>query len=210
MVGAAGRLDTRGWTGRAAHPSETVDAATNAVRWAVPPGVQDRDEAAARVAQWLEHYRAHGIRAVAYGAVILDARAALRGWQGRIELPAHLGPRREPRSNECSTATHCSLRGSTAAWLDAVLTLPAGHRLDWTLGAQKGEWQLRRTQLSVEGGLGIAVELDRATARLLAQLDGRRTLRELLDADPGAGADALLERLARLLRAGLIGVRASP
>jgi hypothetical protein len=100
--------------------------------------------------------------------------------------------------------------GSTGALLDALLTLPAGHRLDWTLAARNGEWQLRRTQLSVEAGLGIAVELDRATARLLARLDGRRTLRELLDADSSTGTDALLERLAPLLRAGLIGVRATP
>jgi SAM-dependent methyltransferase len=187
---------------------ETVDAATNAVRWAAPPGVQDREEAAARVAQWLEHYRARGIRAVAYGAVILDARAALRGWQGRIELPGTPGPEAGAQIERMLDGHALLAGGSTAAWLDAVLTLPAGHRLDWTLGAQKGEWQLRRTQLSVEGGLGIAVELDRATARLLAQLDGRRTLRELFDADPSADTDALLERLARLLRAGLIGVKA--
>ena len=185
---------------------ETVDAAANAVRWAVPPGVRDRDEAAARVAQWLEHYRASGIRAIAYGAVILNAREALRGWQGRIELPATPGPEAGAQIERILDGHSLLAAGSNAALLDAALTLPAGHRLDWTLGARDGEWQLRRSQLTVEGGLGIAVELDRSTARVLARLDGHRAVGELLGADPGAGADAPLEQLARLLRAGLVGV----
>ena len=185
---------------------ETVDAGTNAVRWAVPPGVRDREEAAARVARWLEHYRANDIRAVAYGAVILDAREALRGWQGRIELAATPGPEAGAQIERILDGHSLLAAGSTATLPDAVLTLPAGHRLDWTLDARDGEWQLRRSQLSLHGGLGIAVELDRSAARVLARLDGRRTLRELLGADLGTGGDLPLEDLARLLRAGLIGV----
>jgi SAM-dependent methyltransferase len=178
---------------------ETVDPTDNAVRWAVPPGSTGPVAAAALVREWLEHYSANNIFAVAYGAVILHPSPALT----RVELAAPPGPEAPAHVERIIDGHTLLARGSPETMLDAVLELPSGHRLDWTLGAEDGSWQLRRSQLSIAGGLGLAVELDRPTAKVLAVLDGRHTLRELL---PEAPRDAPLDRLAELLRAGLIGV----
>jgi SAM-dependent methyltransferase len=178
---------------------ETVDATDNAVRWAVPPGSIGPAAAAALVREWLEHYSSNNIVAVAYGAVILHPSPALT----RVELAAPPGPEAPAHVERIIDGLKALARGSPETMLDAVLELPSGHRLDWTLGAEAGSWQLRRSQLSIAGGLGLAVELDRPTAQVLAALDGRHTLRELLADAP---RDAPLHRLAELLRAGLIGV----
>jgi hypothetical protein len=57
--------------------------------------------------------------------------------------------------------------------------------------------------LSVDGGLDLGVEVDRDTARVVARLDGRHTLRAVLDVE---GSDGSLDGVSELLRAGLIAV----
>jgi SAM-dependent methyltransferase len=178
---------------------ETVDAPTNARRWAVPSGAISTTQAAALVDEWLEYYRRSGIDRIGYGAVILHPAPALT----RIELADTPGPEAAAHVERILDGHALLATGSNAGLLDAVLTVPEGLRLDWTLRAQDGGWQLRRSQLSIDRGLGIGIELDRDTARVVARLDGRRTLRELLD---GNVADAPLDHLAAVLRAGLIGV----
>jgi SAM-dependent methyltransferase len=178
---------------------ETVDAPTNARRWAVPSGAISPTRAASLVDEWLEYYRQTGIERIGYGAVILHPAPALT----RIELAGTPGPEAAAHVERILDGQALLATGSNTRLLDAVLTVPEGLRLDWTLRAQDGGWQLRRSQLSIDRGLGIGIELDRDTARIVARLDGHRTLRELLD---GAVANAPLERLAEVLRVGLIGV----
>jgi hypothetical protein len=131
--------------------------------------------------------------------VILHPSPALT----RVELAAPPGPEAPAHVERIIDGLTLLARGSPETMLDAALELPSGHRLDWTLGAEAGSWQLRRSQLSIAGGLGLAVELDRPTGQVLAALDGRHTLCELLADAP---RDAPLDRLAELLRASLIGV----
>ena len=182
---------------------ETVAASDNAVRWAVPPGSISGATAASLVREWLEYYCSNEIVSIAYGAVILHPSPALT----RVELAATPGPDAPAHVERIIDGHRLLGRGSRETMLDAVLELAPRHRLDWTLGAEDGSWQLRRSQLSIGGGLGLGVELDRATAQVLAKLDGRHTLRELLVDAP---RDAPLDPLAELLRAGLIGVSATP
>ena len=178
---------------------ETVDAVDNAVRWAVPPGSISRVAATALVREWLEYYSSNKIVSIAYGAVIVHPTPALT----RVELAATPGPEAPAHVERIIDGHTLLAHGSTETLLDVVLELPPGHRLDWTLRAQDGSWQLRRSQLSIADGLGLGVEIDRSTAQVLAMLDGRHTLRELLGDAP---RDAPLDRLAELLRAGLIGI----
>jgi len=212
IVGPGEHWSTRpaGWTGAAGLGRlllhfETIDAAANAVRWAVPAGSAGREDAAALVSEWLAHYRATRTRAIAYGALVVRRGAAPQGWLARLELAATPGPEAGAQIERILDGHDLLADGSAAALLDTVLTLAPGHRLDWTLGAAAGSWEMRRSQLSLEGGLGIGLELDRPTARLVAQLDGRRTLRELLIA-ADSGQESPLEPLIELIRAGLIGV----
>jgi SAM-dependent methyltransferase len=178
---------------------ETVDAATNATRWAVPPGGVASTEADALVDEWLEYYGANAIERIAYGAVILHPTPALT----RVELGGTPGPDAAAHVERIIDGHALLAAGSEGPVLDAVLEAPPGLRLDWTLRVEDGAWQVRRSRLSVDGGLGLGVEVDRDTARVVARLDGRRTLRAVLD---GEASDASLDGLAELLRAGLIAV----
>jgi hypothetical protein len=62
-------------------------------------------------------------------------------------------------------------------------------RLEQSVVLRHGEWVLDAVTLTLQEGLGFRVALDRDTAALLAGLDGRRTLREVLD-EMAAGAGA--------------------
>jgi SAM-dependent methyltransferase len=210
IVGAGEAWSTRpaAWAeasgrGRVLLHLETVDAASNAVRWAVPRAGVGRAEATSLVREWIEHYRAEGIRTIAYGAVVLHPTPALT----LIELAGTPGPEAAAQIERIIDGHALLVGGAAASLLDAVLTLPAGHRLDWTLEASAGAWQLRRSQVSVDGGLGLGVDLDRAAAQILARLDGSHTVRELLRGD---AAGASLDRLGELVRAGLIGISHRP
>jgi SAM-dependent methyltransferase len=174
---------------------ETVAAETNATRWAVPPGAVSSAEADELVDEWLEYYRANAIERIAYGAVVLHPTPALT----RIELGGTPGPDACTHVERIVDGHALLAAGSSTGLLDAVLAAPDGLRLDWTLRVEDGAWGLRRSRLSVDGGLGLGVEVDRDTARVVAALDGRRPLRELL-------GDASFDGVSELLRAGLIAV----
>ncbi|HET6865573.1 MAG TPA: methyltransferase, partial [Solirubrobacteraceae bacterium] len=178
---------------------ETVDAAANATGWAVPPGAVSPAEADALVDEWLEYYRANAIERIAYGAVILHPTPALT----RIELGGTPGPEACAHVERIIEGHALLAAGSSTRLIDALLAPPPGLRLDWTLRVADGAWQMQRSRLSVDGGLGLGVEVDRDTARVVARLDGRRTLRAVLDAE---GTDASLDGVRELLRAGLIAV----
>lgn len=174
---------------------ETLDAETNATRWAVPPGAVSSAEADALVDEWIEYYRANAIERIAYGAVILHPTPALT----RIELGGSPGPDAAAHVERIIDGHALLADGASARLLDAVLAVPDGLRLDWTLRVEDGAWGLQRSRLSVDGGLGVGVEVDRDTARIVARFDGHRPLRELL-------GDASLDGVSELLRAGLIAV----
>jgi SAM-dependent methyltransferase len=161
---------------------ETVDAATNAAQWAVPPGAVSRTESAALVSEWLDYYRANAISRIAYGAVILHPTPGLT----LIELAGTPGPD-APAHVARIIDGQASLAGRpSSTLLDAVLTPPVS---------------------TVNSGLGIGIDLDHDTAQLLARLDGRRALREVLGTTGGDAPDgASLDRLADLVRFGLVGI----
>lgn len=180
---------------------ETLVATDNATRWAVPPGAVSSEEADALVDEWLEYYRANAIERIAYGAVILHPTPALT----RIELGGTPGPDACAHVERIIEGHALLASGSSTGLLDAVLSAPDRLRLDWTLRVADGAWQMQRSRLSVDGGLGLGVEVDRDTARAVARLDGRHPLRAVLDAE-----DASLDGVSELLRAGLIAVIGPP
>src|SRR5262249_47958971 len=85
------------------------------------------------------------------------------------------------------------LRDDTALLDDAFMLAPAA-RLEQRQGLERGEWTLAGVTLALDEGLCFDAKLGGGTAALLASLDGRRTLRAVVDelaARPEVNRDSL-------------------
>jgi methylase of polypeptide subunit release factors len=187
----------------------TEDPLTTAKSW----NEQDATDAAAYAAtldRWLAYYERLGIRAIAYGAVILRRRSGAANWVRTDPLPAG---RLSPASAHILRvfgAEDALASASDEAILASRLRVVPSAVLTRTRSFGDGA---ERIELSLDEGLGFQAEIDEHVVRVLARLEGR-TLREALaaaakdaglaDADRArfVGAGPHLAR--RLLATGLI------
>src|SRR5207247_6018976 len=131
---------------------------------------------------WLAYCERLGIEGIAYGAVILRRRSGGATWVRADELPAE---RLRPASDHILRVFDAGdyLAGLTVehAILGERLALAAGDRLEQRAVLENGSWVFAEVALRLEGGLGVTAALDPGTAELLASLDGRRTLAQVVD-----------------------------
>jgi methylase of polypeptide subunit release factors len=141
--------------------------------------------------RWLDYYRAQGIAAVAWGAIVLRKRSGGDNWVWA----------ESPPTDDMGAAGHHVLRvaanrdllkslGGPADLLDRVLVLAGDHRLDRFFHFEDGSGVIDRAQLRLDGGFAFELAIDLETVGVLSQLDGRRTLREALAAGGVAPEDA--------------------
>ena len=170
---------------------------TYAMLWNNLPG--RRPEATAKAAEpWLADYRARGIQAISTGAIVLRKRSG-RNWARfdelavapRGEASAHIERVFAAQDYLQSLRDEGELLAATLALAPRVLVVERRH----AGGA------LERARLTVEEGIPLAGRVPASVAPLLAALDGRRPLAEIVD--PAVRAEAL-PALRELVARGLL------
>jgi methylase of polypeptide subunit release factors len=159
----------------------TSDPVAHAAGWLRPLGESDPDLHTEALERWLAYLGDSGIDAVGYGAVVLHRRESERNWVRTDPLPLD---RLEPASDHTlrvfAAQDALEILGDEEL-LDRRLTLVDSHRLRQTLHAEEGRLTVEEQTIELTDGLCFAVGVDRHTASLLPRLDGRRSLREVLE-----------------------------
>ena len=170
---------------------------TYAMLWNALPG--QRPEATARAAEpWLVDYRARGIEAISTGAIVLRKRNG-RNWTRfdelavapRGEASAHIERVFAAQDYLHSLRDEGELLAATLAFAPGTLLIERRH----PGGA------LERARVTVEEGIPLPGRVPVSVAPVLAGLDGRRPLGEILE--PAARAEAL-PALRELVARGLL------
>jgi hypothetical protein len=175
-------LDGSGCDAFLLHTS-TDDAIETATVW--NRELLDRPEAYAEALdRWLAYYRELGIEHVGYACLVLRKRLDGRdGWLEAQQLPrAALRPAGRHVRKLFEMHDRLSAIDSDTVLLDRRLRV-----VDDAVVAQEtrfagGRWRSENLTLRLENGLPFSAELDPATARLIRELDGSRTLDEALTA----------------------------
>ena len=159
----------------------------------------DRPEAYAdALDRWLAYYRELGIEQLGYACLVLRKRraASATGWIEALRLPRsalrpagrHVWRLFETHDRLAELPDGRALLGRRPRVVDdAVVT----HETRFS----GGRWQQEAPTLRLETGLPFSAELDPPTARLFRELDGSRTLEDVLAAAVD-GDDARREGLA--------------
>jgi methylase of polypeptide subunit release factors len=174
---------------------ETDDPWTHAVRW---NGVHGRDAAqtSAAVERWLASYGALGADGVATGVVILRRRDA-RNWLRADDVP--LGYRGEAGEHVARVfAAQDFLYDLTEGeLLDAVLAPAPGVSLVERADTRDGGFRPEHARLVVERGVRLSGRFALEAAEIVAGLDGRRRVRDVLHNAHSVALDDVRELLAR-------------
>jgi len=163
------------------------------------------------VDRWLAYYEELGIDALAYGALTLRRREG-RNWAHAEEVAFdRLDPAGEHVERLLRTHTYLVGIDDGRDLLDGVFALAGRQRLDQTLRPQPGGFAVEGAWLALDDGLGFRAAVDGVAVELVARVDGRRTLREVvaevassLDVDPGEAEQAALPVVRRMLELGFL------
>jgi protein-L-isoaspartate O-methyltransferase len=163
--------------------------------------------------RWVDYDRRLGIERIAWGGVVLRRRAG-RNWAKAISPGAsRIGPASEHVERLLAAQDFLASLNAEKGLLDGVFALPDDHRFDQTFTLSGGEGVLERSALRLEGGLRTECQLDPFAVRIVALLDGRRPLREVIveaaaeapgGPEPDEFAVETLPTVTQLLELGLI------
>ena len=165
--------------------------------------------------RWLAYYRELGIERIGWGAIVLRKRSGARNWvsEQKVADVERLEPSSDHILRLVAARDFLERASSDETLLAAPLALADEHVLEEAVRLGPGGGPVRRPVLRLEGGLGSRIALDRPTLHVLARLDGRRPLRDVLEeagrAADGAGgrgfaAAAALPALRRLIELGFV------
>jgi methylase of polypeptide subunit release factors len=159
----------------------TDDPLTHAGNWLRHEIGHDPAAYAVALDNWTGYFERLGIEGIAAGAVILRRRAGAN-WVRTDRLS---GDRLRPASDHILRvfAAGDLLAGLTdeRGLLGERFSRARGSRLEQRVAFDDGQWAADRIELRLEDGLGFTATLDPATAALVAELDGTRTLGEAVD-----------------------------
>ena len=145
--------------------------------------------------RWTGYLERLGAEAVSWGAIILR-RSSGRNWIWGYTPPSDRITGASDHVLRLFDA-HDFLAGlaSNESLLDRVLKLAPDHRLDQTGRIEEGIRVVERTVLRLAEGLRFEVAVDPGTVEVLALVDGRRPLRDVLvDAARSAPASMTLDQ----------------
>jgi methylase of polypeptide subunit release factors len=151
----------------------------------------DTDEFSKRLDEWLDYYESLGIKAIAYGAVVLRKRSGGNNWVRIDPLPAG---RLEPASNHIqrvfAAQDHLAALADDGALLDERFAVPETVRITRvaSVAGPVGD-----PQLALAEGLGFSAEIDDNIVLVLQRLRGNR-LRDALSAAATAGGITSADR----------------
>lgn len=156
--------------------------------------------------RWLAHFRTEGIEAIGTGSIVLRRRTAGTPWFHELELT-------EPTSGDAGPQIAAILAGrdhlaahpNDAELLADAFEVVGPHRLEQTLRSAEGGYIIEPGRLVPVAGLGLTTPVEPELIPVLLQLDGERSLEEIVREVASAtggdeptvaiGAAALIRRL---------------
>ena len=187
----------------------TDDPLTHSAKWNSEQLGQDADALGETLDRWLAYFEDLGIEGIAYGAVILRRRDGGANWIRADEMPLE---GLQPASDHILRVFEAAdfLAGDPDL-RDERFALAKRSVLEQRAVLEQHGWALAGVTLTLDEGLGFRATLDSATAELLAELDGQRTLAEVIGAlaprqsvDPDTLTREALPAISGLLGAGLL------
>jgi methylase of polypeptide subunit release factors len=134
------------------------------------------------VDRWTRYFERLGISAMGYGAVLLRKRAGGVTRVREDELPEDgVGERAATELERLLELEDALATMDDSTLLGHVLALAPEHRLEQVLRWRDGGFRTVEATLVLERGLRPKAEVDAPLAALLAQVDGKRTIAEVLD-----------------------------
>jgi methylase of polypeptide subunit release factors len=133
----------------------------------------------AGIARWTGYFDRLGVEAIAWGAIILRRRDGDNWFFPYTSMTERITGASEQVLRLVEAQDFLATAGREEL-LDAALTVVPEHRIDQTIRLRDGGELIERNVLRLERGLCFEVSIDAFAERVLALLDGERTLREAL------------------------------
>jgi hypothetical protein len=185
----------------------TEDPLTHAAKWLRPLSLEGLAGFPEAMDRWVEYYRRTGIAAIAFGALVLRRRAGAGNWSRFDDLRA--GESSASAQIQRVFAAHDFLEAGSDLMAQRLRLVPE-HRLDQSLHASEDGWELASSTLTLTEGITFSGTVDVATAELIRELDGKRTLAEAVaERAPDFAADPVA-MVRRLLELGFLEIEPQP
>jgi len=169
---------------------------------------RDPEAFGATVDRWTEYYDELGIEAISWGAIVLRRRRGESWLWTHSPSAERLGPASGHVQRLIDAQDRLQALADDRALLDDALELVPSHRLDQTVVLRGGDEEVEASLLRLLDGLRFQVQVDGPTTRVLSLLDGKRTLRDVLEEasalEPGLGANAALAGIRQLVELGFL------
>ena len=160
---------------------------------------------------WTEYYRNHKVAAMHGGAITMRKRSNVRSWVDMEEAPFRRGEPFGEMMESFFAAHDLVLDAADEALLNICPRLSPHARLEQVARSSEQGWEEPSMQLRMSYGLERACGVDQQVAAFLSQLNGKRSLRELLallSPQDGPSADQVrvgcLEVMRRLILRGFV------
>jgi methylase of polypeptide subunit release factors len=139
----------------------------------------DPEKYGAGIARWAEYFDRLGIEAISWGAIVLRRRDGDNWFFPYSSTSDHITGASEQLLRLIAAQDFLAEAGREEL-LDAVMIVAPEHRIDQKIRLQDGGELIERNILRLERGLCFEVSIDAFAERVLALLDGVRTLRDVL------------------------------
>jgi methylase of polypeptide subunit release factors len=144
----------------------------------------------AGIERWMEYFDRLGVEAISWGAIIMRRRDGDNWFFPYTSTTERITGASEQVLRIAAAQDFLAEAGDDEL-LDSVMTVAPEHRIDQTIRLQDGGELIERNILRLERGLFFEVSIDAFAERVLALLDGERTLRDVL-VEAAAGFEAPL------------------
>src|SRR5205085_2340356 len=142
---------------------------------------RDPEEFARVLDRWTAYYDELGIEAISWGAIVLRRRRGENWIWTHSPSAERLGPASGHVLRLVEAQDRLQALGDGRGLLDDALELVPSHRLDQTVRLRAGDEEVEGSLLRLLDGLRFQVQVDGPTTRVLSLLDGKRTLRDVLE-----------------------------
>jgi hypothetical protein len=163
--------------------------------------------------RWLDYDQELGIEAIGYGAVILRRREGSNWVRADSMHGSLVGLAGEQVSALLEVQDLLASLDEPDAILDLVCEANPRHRLEQVLRPGDDGYEVGAASVVLEEGIGFRAAVDMHSMQLLVRLDGKRSLREVVEEareavepEMGAGefASAAVRALRRMIELGFV------
>ena len=192
---------------------KSADPLTYAADWLRTSVGQSSPEYGRYLDEWMAYYKKTQIERISAGGMIMRRRSRQPNWfrAHAIDKGHCTGSCGEQIERIFAAEDLLQTLNDDRQLLEQRFLFDEHHRLEHQLAVRDGCWAVNSEHLYASEGIPFAGNMDMYIANLLAGCDGRRTLRELIEAvadrmqaDPETVTPACLATVRKLMQAGFL------